>query len=128
MPKKLDYLALLLFCALIFWLSNQSKLPTPEWFENEDKLHHFLAYGVMGVLSWRAWRHLPFKRHTILWLSFGFCSLYGISDEIHQIFVIGRTPSVIDWLADSTGAFITVCLYYWRSKPAAKLQPLSGQS
>ncbi len=43
MYKILDLSALLLYCALIFWLSDQTKLPDHSLIENQDKLDHFLA-------------------------------------------------------------------------------------
>ena len=30
-------------------------------------------------------------------------SLYGVSDEFHQMFVPHRTASLMDWVADFTG-------------------------
>jgi VanZ family protein len=35
-------------------------------------------------------------------------SLYGISDELHQSFVPGRTPDVHDWIADTWGAAVAI--------------------
>ncbi|MGD0960377.1 MAG: VanZ family protein [Methylomonas sp.] len=120
MRNSLDVLVLILYCGLIFWLSDQSVLPTPKLFENEDKLHHFAAYGVMGVCAWRTFRHLPLSRRLIFWLSFGYCSLYGVSDEWHQSFVIGRNSSAYDWLADAIGGFLGCWAYHARAKQFIK--------
>jgi VanZ family protein len=38
------------------------------------------------------------------------CVLYAISDEIHQSFVPGRGPSIIDVFIDSTGAITGIIL------------------
>ncbi|QWF71624.1 VanZ family protein [Methylomonas paludis] len=128
MHKKLDSLALILFCGLIFFLSDQSRLPTPNWFENEDKLHHYLAYGVMGILAWRAFRHIGISRVYVLLISFVFCSLYGISDEWHQSFVVGRNSSANDWLADNIGAATGIIFCYWRHKHRTNNQVLPSVS
>jgi VanZ family protein len=110
--KILDFSALLLYCGLIYWLSAQQSLPTPDWFEFEDKLHHFGAYFVMGLLAWRSFRH-PVKSPIILALiSILFCSLYGFSDEWHQSFVEGRSSDVFDWVADTLGASAGVFLLH----------------
>ena len=45
-----------------------------------------------------------------VWLATSIASLYGISDEFHQSFVPGRTPDVVDWLADTSGALLAVLL------------------
>ena len=118
--KQLDLLILVLYCGVIYWLSDQSKLPSPHLFENEDKLQHLIAYAVMGVFAWRAIAHLSMSREMIFLFSFGFCSLYGIFDEWHQSFVIGRTSSAMDWFADSIGGFLITFSYYCFSRKANK--------
>lgn len=118
MTKKFDILLLPLYCGFIYWLSDQSKLPSPDLFRYEDKLEHFLAYFVMGVCAWRAFRHLPLHPKLLMWLCMVFCSLYGVSDEWHQSFVAGRTPSVLDWLADTLGgvAAAIACKSFYQGK------------
>jgi len=37
-----------------------------------------------------------------------FSVLYGVSDEIHQIYVPGRTPDSLDVVADAVGAALGV--------------------
>jgi len=105
-------LALFLYCGFIFWLSDQSKLPTPNLFENEDKLHHFLAYGLMGVFAWRAFSQWCTNRKLLILATVGFCSLYGVTDEWHQVYVVGRTPSWLDWLADTIGSLLAALACY----------------
>ena len=123
MPKLFDYGCLVLYCALIFWLSSQETLPTPHLFNYEDKLHHFLAYAVMAYLSWQSFRHF-LSSAIILSLSvIVFSSLYGMSDEWHQSFVIGRDSSIGDWLADTLGAVLATAILYVRR---AKVQPVTG--
>ena len=108
--KYLDLIALTAYCGLIFWLSAQEMLPMPEVFSFQDKILHFGAYFIMAVFSWRAIRHVAMNERYLVILSFLFCSVYGISDEWHQSFVLGRTASVWDWLADSLGAAFAVYL------------------
>jgi VanZ family protein len=115
MQKFINTLALSLYCGLIFWLSSKTQLPAPSLFAYQDKLQHFLAYWLLGVLAWRAFAHLNLSRQRLLWLSMGFCSLYGLSDEWHQSFVVGRNASAWDWLADNMGSVAAMCsLYGWR--------------
>ena len=35
---------------------------------------------------------------------------YGVSDEVHQAFVPGRSPDPLDWLADAFGAWVGAAL------------------
>jgi VanZ family protein len=40
-----------------------------------------------------------------------FVSFYGITDEFHQSFVIGRSSDLVDWSADVTGGAIGAAVY-----------------
>lgn len=110
MLKVLDILALLFYCGMIFWLSDQPSLPLPMLFEYQDKLHHFTAYFMMGILAWRNFRHFVNLPSMLAIVSIVFCSLYGISDEWHQSFVVGRKADVLDWAADTVGAIVAMFL------------------
>lgn len=111
MNKTLDFSALTAYCLLIYWLSDQASLPAPMWFENQDKLHHAIAYGIMGFIALRAFQHVVSKPIILALLSLVFCSLYGVSDEWHQAFVPGREPGAADWLADTLGAALAISLF-----------------
>jgi VanZ family protein len=108
------WLPLIAYCGLIYL---QSSYPSPEAlpsFEFSDKLMHFGAYAVMGVLFYRAYQTLPFKTiiQLIAFFSMISASLYGVSDEIHQSFVPYRDGSIADVLADVLGAVCGVYVYH----------------
>jgi VanZ family protein len=44
--------------------------------------------------------------------SFLLTATYGISDEVHQSFVIARTADIMDALADALGGGCGIFLYY----------------
>jgi len=115
-----DAFFLLAYCALIFFLSSQSRLiDTPLDFPNKDKLIHATAYAVMAYAAWMAFRH-HIEKHLLLALaSVLFASAYGVSDEFHQSFVIGRDADVWDWVADTVGASVMVAILYARRLKAA---------
>jgi len=114
MPNRatslMSYIApLLLYCALIFFVSSLEKPPTPDLgFALSDKVVHASAYGLLLLLTARAARGVLPDRSLLflLILSVAFCSLYGASDEYHQSFVLGRQSDIFDWVADTTGAAI----------------------
>lgn len=114
LPRWLrDFMPLLFWMALIFWLSNQSILLDIENDAGEKTFYksaHFIAYA---VLAWFWWRALSPQREAVwplLWLAFGLTVLYGVSDEIHQLFVPGRHGRFADVLFDSSGALAMVLL------------------
>ncbi|MBT8367954.1 MAG: VanZ family protein [Deltaproteobacteria bacterium] len=109
------WLPLIAYCVLIYI---QSDHPSPESipsFRFSDKLLHFVAYAVMGVLFYRAYQTLPFKNNIqlVMLLSMISASLYGISDEIHQSFVPLRDAQLLDAISDTLGAICGVRLYHW---------------
>ena len=116
MLKRLTlyWLPLIIYCIAIYI---QSDLPASEHipsFEFSDKILHFLAYAVMGVLFYRAYQTLRIKGdpRMLILLSVVSASLYGISDEIHQYFVPFRDASIFDAVANMLGAVCGVYLYH----------------
>ena len=109
----LYWLPLILYCLFIYI---QSDHPSPEQiptFPYVDKVLHVTAYGIMGILFYRAYQTLRLKDNIkmLMFLSVISASLYGISDEIHQSFVPFREAEVADVIADMIGALSGVCLY-----------------
>ena len=119
MPSRLKnftlyWLPLIVYCLAIYI---QSDLPSPEQipsFEFSDKILHFSAYAVMGVLFYRAYQTLRIKDNLrmLTLLSMLSASLYGISDEIHQYFVPFRDADIMDVVANILGAVCGVTLYH----------------
>ena len=109
----LYWLPLILYCLFIYI---QSANPSPDQipsFRFFDKVLHFTAYGIMGILFYRAYQTLRIKNNIqmLMLLSVVSASLYGISDEIHQSFVPFREAEVADVIADILGAVGGVFLY-----------------
>ncbi|MEY3881158.1 MAG: hypothetical protein RIQ94_1954 [Pseudomonadota bacterium] len=113
MVKILDLLALLAYCALIYWLSDQSSVKNP--FD-----YHAGAYFIMGILIWRVLHYQIASSIVLMLLSISFCALYGLSDEWHQSFIHGRESDSADWLADTIGSTIAILLAYISGKSINK--------
>jgi VanZ family protein len=109
--RRLSLLLALVWMAYIFYLSHQPSLDLPSLFENQDKVMHFVTYGILGVFLLGAMALPPAGYGTAqVALATLIASLYGISDEFHQSFVPGRTPDVVDWIADTSGALLAALL------------------
>lgn len=91
---------------VIFHLSSQPTVPAPS-IPGLDKALHFGAYAVLGwLLAFAADRsRLPLAVAVALGL------LYGVTDEIHQMYVPGRSPDLLDWVADAAGVAAATFLY-----------------
>ncbi|MDQ0428857.1 VanZ family protein [Planomicrobium stackebrandtii] len=72
---------------------------------------HFIAYFLLSLLSLNAWRSSGFRGLKQLALGFGMCALFAATDEIHQLFIDGRSGEVRDVLIDSAGAGLGVAVY-----------------
>jgi VanZ family protein len=101
-----DWLPAAGWAGLIFYLSSRSRLPGPD-VDGFDKVAHFGAYAVLGWLLVRAADRslLPLAVGALLGV------LYGASDEIHQMYVPGRSPDVRDWFADAAGVAAATFVY-----------------
>lgn len=117
------WLPLIIYCLAIFI---QSSYPGPEkipTFTFSDKILHFGAYGLLGILFFRAYETLPLKtnKRLLVVLSMGSAALYGVSDEIHQYFVPFREADMMDAVANTLGSICGVYFYHWwkkQKKPA----------
>jgi VanZ family protein len=75
-------------------------------FPLRDKVVHTLEYGLLGLLIARAAFITWPDRATIRIVAFAalIATTFGVSDEIHQSFVPGRSAELLDAVADFVGA------------------------
>jgi VanZ family protein len=101
----------ILYAAVIFHFSSESnplpQLTTRVW----DKALHAIEYGGLAVLLSRAFRGEGIARARSIIFALVTASVYGATDELHQLFTPGRDSSVLDWTADTAGAVIGSALF-----------------
>ena len=91
------------FAAGIFVLSAVPDLKTPgPQVRGIDKAAHAAVYMLFTGVVWWALRGSNVARAALL--AVVIAAAYGVTDEIHQGFVRGRTMSFFDWCADAAGA------------------------
>ncbi len=130
--RKLIHIAIAIaYAGFIFYLSAQSSPPNPVkvryllqifillkrlgleflaypfYFavKYPDKFCHSLLYMGFGFALYPAVKDVINKQPQLLTIAIG--TLYGISDEIHQMFVPNRTTSLGDLMADMLGLLIS---------------------
>ncbi len=106
---------LVIYCVMIFV---QSCFPSPDVIRHlhwSDKLLHLGGYALLGALTVRMLkRELPGVRPwKIIGLVVLAGTLYGVSDELHQVFVPGRHADVMDVVADMAGSTLGALLFWW---------------
>jgi VanZ family protein len=100
------------YAGMVFFLSAQShpeeQLPSILVKDVNDKVLHAVEYAVLGGLCYQAFRWGMSGQIASRALLFAIvtASLYGMTDEVHQLFVPFRESSWQDWLADTIGAVI----------------------
>lgn len=75
------------------------------------KTAHFTEYLILGILVLNLLSNYGKINKRMLLLALIFCYLYAVSDEIHQIFITGRTAKFLDTLIDGTGALIGITMF-----------------
>ena len=68
------------------------------------KLAHFTEYFILGILTYNLIKNYRKKYYIAIII----CIIYAISDEIHQIFIPGRSCQITDILIDSIGAITAI--------------------
>lgn len=71
------------------------------------KTAHFSEYMLLGLLLTLLLDSYRVRWH---WLSWAGCTIYAAADEIHQLFVAGRTGKWQDVVLDSSGALAGLLL------------------
>lgn len=135
--RSITWLVVLLWMGVIFYLSHQPANESSELSGgivdyvvqllektiplinfNLDLLHHlirkgahFTAYLILGLLVIFAIRRHHTNVLKSIFLTLIICVLYAISDEIHQLFIPGRSGEVRDVIIDSAGATTGILCY-----------------
>lgn len=91
------------YMGIIFYFSSLEGADLPSLPLYSDKVIHFAIYILLAFLASLSFRKSGVKRYVFL-LSFSFTVLYGITDEIHQLYVPDRDVAIADIIANSAGA------------------------
>ena len=92
--------------AMLFGFSSLSTLPSPPGDLSAYDVH-IAAYAGLGALSARATgKGLRDVSWRAILAAVVISSLYGVSDEYHQLFVPGRSFDILDMVADTIGSIV----------------------
>lgn len=73
---------------------------------------HTFFFGALALLIYRALRGEGISRKKAAILAVIFTTLYGASDEFHQMFTQGREARARDIFIDGIGAGVTTYIVY----------------
>lgn len=100
------------YMAAIFYVSSLSVIPGPVGYWFSDTLLHMACYGGLALFTLRAlaggrWTGVNAGVLIAAWLM---ATLYGVTDEWHQMYVPGRTSELRDLVNDAAGALAAVVM------------------
>lgn len=75
------------------------------------KFAHLCAYLILAYLLMNAFNHYMKLSFRMICFVFFICVIYAISDELHQLYIPGRSGEIRDVIIDTAGSFIGVILY-----------------
>ena len=77
------------------------------------KIAHFSIYFILGLLLISLISEYRIIDYKCLLLGIILSFLYACSDEVHQLFVVGRSGNIIDVFIDTFGSTGGIYLYYF---------------
>lgn len=72
------------------------------------KMAHFTIYMILGLFVTLLIKEYNFNGKQIVLISLLICFIYSISDEVHQLFVFGRSGEITDVFIDTCGSLIGI--------------------
>ncbi len=75
------------------------------------KTAHFTIYFLLGLFFCSFLKEFDLNNKKLILYTVIFVFLYACSDEIHQLFISGRSGEILDILIDTLGGFTSSLLY-----------------
>lgn len=98
--------------------------PTPSLVSRVDgfvrESAHFLIFTLLSFFMYVGLIRTKFAKHAVL-LTVAACALYAVTDEVHQLFVMGRSFQLLDWALDFFGSVLGVLVGLLFTKAWSKL-------
>ena len=100
--RVLRWLPAIVWAGVIFYGSSRPGSTLPGGYSIEGHLGEYFVFGALLVSALSP----PRTTGRTVAIAVIIASLYGMTDEFHQHFVVQRTPDVVDWGFDTIGALV----------------------
>lgn len=114
------WLPVIVYGIFIFWLSSRIVYTNTDtiWFPHSDKIIHIGEYGILTFLVLRAIKinFTKLEAGEVCFFSVLISFAYGISDEVHQMYVPSRQLDILDLTANFLGAFVVGLIWWYKNK------------
>lgn len=99
---------------------NQRQKIIDEYIVIVRKSAHFFLYFILAILVFTLYKRIFGLNSKSFIYSIIFCFIYACSDEIHQLFISGRTARIFDIFVDTSGALLSTTIltliFYLKNK------------
>ena len=111
-------LLVIAYCSTVFLMSSSASPRMLPKIIHADKMVHFTAFVILGILFFRAFHSQGLKTLRLMVFTLISSTLFGILIEIHQYYLPYRRAEAMDIAADVAGCLVglCVCLVFSRSK------------
>ena len=90
------------------------------------KIAHAFEYAVLYILVLLSLKETLKNTNKTYLIALILCVLYASTDEVHQLFVNGRSGELRDVVIDTAGAVIGLLIYEIIKKASKKLKEIKG--
>lgn len=99
---------------------NQRQKIIDEYIVIVRKSAHFFLYFILAILVFTLYKKIFGLTPKTFIYTIIFCFIYACSDEIHQLFISGRTARIFDIFVDTSGALLSTTIltliFYLKNK------------
>lgn len=74
------------------------------------KIAHVSEYFILSILVYLYINEYNIIYSKKIYITILICFIYAISDEVHQLFIVGRSGNIIDVIIDTLGAYLYLLL------------------
>ena len=107
---QLVYFPLGIYWLLLLFLTSLPGKDLPD-VKISDKIEHLLAFWILAILLKLTLvlqdKYKKLKEHSSIF-TLVIIGIYAALDELHQLFIPGRSCDILDWMSDVSGALIAV--------------------
>ena len=91
--------------------SKEKELYTEKYVHIVRKTAHFTIYFLLGLAFVSFLREFNLDNKKLLIYTVLFVFIYSCSDEVHQLFISGRSGEILDVFIDTLGGFTSSFIY-----------------
>jgi VanZ family protein len=107
----ISLIIVIIFASIIFYLSSIPGSSFPKGLGISTKIYHISIFFLLSLFLIISIVRGKQNNKYLLFVAILIAIVYAATDEIHQIFVLGRVPAFTDVMIDSIGIILAGIIY-----------------